>query len=144
MSISGIEWIIILGVALLLFGPKKLPELGRAVGKSFREFKQATSGIVSDLDEKKEDEDSNKSTSLSQPTSSTPAQVEEAKPTASVATSPTATATVDPKATTTTQSTMPSTTSTTEASKTPMATPSPVAEQPTGEAKSTITTQKDA
>ncbi|AQR79790.1 twin-arginine translocase TatA/TatE family subunit [Paenibacillus larvae] len=35
-------------VALLLFGPNKLPELGRGAGRMFKEFKDATSGITSD------------------------------------------------------------------------------------------------
>ncbi|GKS09066.1 hypothetical protein YDYSY3_00660 [Paenibacillus chitinolyticus] len=35
-------------VALLLFGPSKLPELGRGFGRMFREFKDATNGLVSD------------------------------------------------------------------------------------------------
>nr|WP_073155466.1 twin-arginine translocase TatA/TatE family subunit [Seinonella peptonophila] len=46
MSINGIEWVIIFVAALILFGPKKLPELGRALGKSLREFRQATSGVL--------------------------------------------------------------------------------------------------
>lgn len=37
------ELILIVGVALLIFGPAKLPELGKAVGKSIREFKGALS-----------------------------------------------------------------------------------------------------
>jgi len=36
--------LLIVVVALLLFGPNKLPELGRSFGKMFREFKDATSG----------------------------------------------------------------------------------------------------
>jgi len=56
MSINGLEWVIIFVVALILFGPKKLPELGRAVGKSIREFKNATSGMLSDDDAKKTEE----------------------------------------------------------------------------------------
>ncbi|MEW9698505.1 twin-arginine translocase TatA/TatE family subunit [Paenibacillus sp. SI8] len=36
--------ILIAVVALLLFGPSKLPELGRGFGKMFREFKDATTG----------------------------------------------------------------------------------------------------
>lgn len=48
MGINGIEWILIFVVALVLFGPKKLPELGKAVGKSLREFKRATSGMLDD------------------------------------------------------------------------------------------------
>ena len=34
------EWLIILGIALLLFGPKKLPQLGGAVGESIKNFRQ--------------------------------------------------------------------------------------------------------
>jgi sec-independent protein translocase protein TatA len=41
--------ILILIVALIVFGPSKLPEIGRAVGNSLREFKKATSDITSDV-----------------------------------------------------------------------------------------------
>ncbi len=48
--------ILILIVALVIFGPSKLPEIGRAVGKSIREFKRATEGIADDIKEEiKED-----------------------------------------------------------------------------------------
>lgn len=48
--------IIIIGViALLVFGPKKLPELGKAFGSSLREFKNATKGLVDDEDDDKVD-----------------------------------------------------------------------------------------
>jgi len=40
------ELILILVIALLVFGPKKLPEVGRSVGKAMREFKKATDGIT--------------------------------------------------------------------------------------------------
>lgn len=40
------ELILILIIGLVVFGPGKLPEVGRAVGKSLNEFKKATSGIV--------------------------------------------------------------------------------------------------
>ncbi|MBS4206270.1 twin-arginine translocase TatA/TatE family subunit [Lederbergia citrea] len=40
-------------VALLIFGPKKLPELGRAAGKTLREFKNATAGLADDEDKDK-------------------------------------------------------------------------------------------
>ncbi len=45
------ELLIILGVALLVLGPKKLPELARALGKGLAEFKRATSDLHVTLDE---------------------------------------------------------------------------------------------
>jgi sec-independent protein translocase protein TatA len=53
-GIQGWEWIWILLIALLLFGPKKLPDLGKAIGKSIREFKNATRGILSDEEQKEQ------------------------------------------------------------------------------------------
>lgn len=40
--------ILILVLALIIFGPKKLPEIGRAVGQSLKEFKNSTKGIIED------------------------------------------------------------------------------------------------
>ncbi|MCP8616091.1 twin-arginine translocase TatA/TatE family subunit [Salirhabdus salicampi] len=40
--------ILILVIALIVFGPSKLPEIGKAVGSSLREFKKAASGVMSD------------------------------------------------------------------------------------------------
>ncbi|WP_437182769.1 twin-arginine translocase TatA/TatE family subunit [Shouchella patagoniensis] len=45
--------VIISAVALLIFGPKKLPELGKAAGTTLREFKNATKGLADDDDENK-------------------------------------------------------------------------------------------
>ena len=42
------EIIILLIVALLVFGPKKLPEMGRSIGKGMREFKSSVSGLDDD------------------------------------------------------------------------------------------------
>lgn len=47
--------IVIAAAALVMFGPKKLPELGRAAGRTLREFKNATQGLMDD-DDKKEKE----------------------------------------------------------------------------------------
>ncbi|MEH7179618.1 twin-arginine translocase TatA/TatE family subunit [Neobacillus vireti] len=44
--------IIIFVIALIVFGPKKLPELGRAVGTTLREFRQSTKGIMDDNQDK--------------------------------------------------------------------------------------------
>ncbi len=46
IGIPGLILIIVL--ALIVFGPKKLPELGRAVGQSLREFKNSTKGLIED------------------------------------------------------------------------------------------------
>lgn len=55
MSQIGIPGLIlILILALVLFGPKKLPELGRAVGHTLREFKNATRNLTKDDDEEEE------------------------------------------------------------------------------------------
>jgi sec-independent protein translocase protein TatA len=48
--------ILILVLALIIFGPNKLPEIGRAVGKSIREFKRATEGITNDIKEEFQDD----------------------------------------------------------------------------------------
>lgn len=42
--------IIILAIALIIFGPGKLPELGKGVGKGIREFKKAMSDATKDID----------------------------------------------------------------------------------------------
>ena len=38
------EILVVLGIALLIFGPKRLPELGRSLGRGMREFRQSISG----------------------------------------------------------------------------------------------------
>ena len=44
--------ILILVVGLIVFGPNKLPEIGRALGESLREFKNSASNIMNDDDKK--------------------------------------------------------------------------------------------
>ncbi|HCG4535906.1 twin-arginine translocase TatA/TatE family subunit [Ureibacillus chungkukjangi] len=43
--------IIILVLALIIFGPSKLPQLGRAVGDTLREFKTSTKDVMEDVTE---------------------------------------------------------------------------------------------
>lgn len=45
--------ILILVIALVIFGPSKLPEIGKAVGSSLKEFKKATKEMTKDDDEPK-------------------------------------------------------------------------------------------
>ena len=51
--------ILILG-ALLIFGPKRLPELGEAIGKMIREFKKSVSDIENKIDKKDEKNENDK------------------------------------------------------------------------------------
>jgi TatA/E family protein of Tat protein translocase len=43
------ELILILVIALIVFGPKKLPEIGSAIGKGLREFRQASAVLTQEL-----------------------------------------------------------------------------------------------
>ena len=47
--------ILILVLALIIFGPKKLPEIGRAFGQTLREFKKSTRELTSDVVDEIED-----------------------------------------------------------------------------------------
>ena len=57
-GIGAPELIIILVIALVIFGPGKLPEIGKAVGKSLSEFKKASKEITSDLNDETNKEES--------------------------------------------------------------------------------------
>ncbi len=47
---GGWEWIAIIGIVLLLFGGKKIPELMRGVGKGIREFNTARAQVKEELE----------------------------------------------------------------------------------------------
>jgi sec-independent protein translocase protein TatA len=47
-NIGPMELIVVLAIALMVLGPKKLPEVGRSVGKGLREFKDSVSGSHDD------------------------------------------------------------------------------------------------
>ncbi|WP_232699938.1 twin-arginine translocase TatA/TatE family subunit [Brevibacillus daliensis] len=75
MQMGAAGFILLLVLAVILFGPKKLPELGRAMGSTLREFKKATTGLVND------DDDDNKRVAQNQalPASTEQAAVSEQK-----------------------------------------------------------------
>ena len=50
-NIGPTELIIVLVIALLVIGPKRLPEVGKSLGKGMREFKDSLSGESRDEDE---------------------------------------------------------------------------------------------
>jgi sec-independent protein translocase protein TatA len=54
-SIGPTELIIVLVIVLLIFGPKRLPGLGKQLGSGMREFKDSISGKDSDHDDDDED-----------------------------------------------------------------------------------------
>lgn len=57
MRIGWTEILVILGIILLLFGAKRLPELARSLGKSMKEFKKGTQDLTDEDKEDKDDKD---------------------------------------------------------------------------------------
>jgi sec-independent protein translocase protein TatA len=64
-SIGIQEILLILLIALLLFGAKRLPEIGRGLGKGIREFKKASRDIGDKITEESEDKEPGKNESTS-------------------------------------------------------------------------------
>ena len=50
--------ILIVIIALVIFGPSKLPEMGRALGTSLKEFKRSSRGLIDEPNEERGDKDS--------------------------------------------------------------------------------------
>jgi len=50
-NIGPLEIIVVLIIALIVFGPKRLPELGSSLGRGIREFRNTVTGEKSDDDE---------------------------------------------------------------------------------------------
>lgn len=55
-SIGVPSMILIIVVALIIFGPKKLPEIGKATGQTLKEFKHAAQDVMTDDENKETDE----------------------------------------------------------------------------------------
>lgn len=57
-QVGPLEILVVLIVALVVFGPSKLPELGRQVGRGYREFRKFQQGIRDDIEDAfRDDED---------------------------------------------------------------------------------------
>jgi sec-independent protein translocase protein TatA len=55
-NIGGTELLVILFVVFIFFGPKKLPEIGKNLGKGIREFKNAMRDIQNDIEKSTKNE----------------------------------------------------------------------------------------
>jgi sec-independent protein translocase protein TatA len=74
------ELIIIFVIALIIFGPRKLPELGRSLGKSLAEFKRASNELKNTLDEEIRLEEQRANLEASRAAAPTPASSTPAAP----------------------------------------------------------------
>jgi len=72
-SIGMPELIIIFVIALIIFGPRKLPELGRSLGKSLAEFKKASNELKNTLEEEIRIEEQRSAIDATKATQPTPA-----------------------------------------------------------------------
>jgi sec-independent protein translocase protein TatA len=72
-NIGWQELLLVLVVALVIFGPKRLPELGRSLGKGIREFKKATTEIQDHFDVDLDDKNAKPATRPAAVTESRPA-----------------------------------------------------------------------
>jgi sec-independent protein translocase protein TatA len=89
-GISG-EHLLILGIVLLIFGPRRLPELGNTLGKAIRNFKDAVSGVEEAqfrrLDEQKSQQHQAQQQQQAQPQAATSAAAPQPETVASTSTS---------------------------------------------------------
>lgn len=52
-NIGPMELVVVLIIALVVLGPKKLPEVGKSLGRGMREFKESISGMADDSESEK-------------------------------------------------------------------------------------------
>ena len=79
-SIGMPELIIILVIALIIFGPRKLPELGRSLGRSIGEFKRASNELRNTLDEEIRIEEQKAAERAADPSRTTPEPPDSSNP----------------------------------------------------------------
>ena len=51
-NVGPLELLVVLVIALIVLGPKRLPEVGRSLGRGIREFKDTLSGVTDDEDDR--------------------------------------------------------------------------------------------
>jgi sec-independent protein translocase protein TatA len=56
-SIGFPEILVILAIALIVFGPRRLPEMGRTIGRSLREFRRAASEVRAEIEQDLDDDE---------------------------------------------------------------------------------------
>jgi sec-independent protein translocase protein TatA len=79
-SLGMPELIVIFVIALIVFGPRKLPELGRSLGRGINEFKKATSALQSTLEDEVRAEDQRDLAAKVPPPAAAPVHTDEAAP----------------------------------------------------------------
>ncbi len=72
-SVGPMELVIVLVIALIILGPKRLPEAGKSLGRGMREFKNSIAGMAGNDDE---DEDEERSTITASTATAAPAPVD--------------------------------------------------------------------
>lgn len=77
-SIGMPELIVIFVIALIIFGPRKLPELGKSLGRSISEFKRASNELRNTLEEEIRVDDQRQKSAAAAPVAAAPAAVEPA------------------------------------------------------------------
>ena len=79
-QIGPLEILVILVVALVVFGPSKLPELGRQVGRGYREFRKFQQGFRDDIEGAFRDDDDDDGFGSASSAADAPRQIEAGNP----------------------------------------------------------------